>query len=208
MSRRFFVFAAVILIAFGVVIGPAFASIDPDSFTLVLTFLDASATSCGTTGNIAFSTPVTFGGGISHTQVAKVTDGNGQVLFEQSGPTFPDYTYTSFGSFTLTAVPTSNPITAVVVFDGVTYTGTADILCLPSSVFQGAPIPTGFVLRTITCDTPVYDTAGGKPVGDNKVTNGQTWYVNPTPVSANGQSWTEIFVAGYINGFVLTSCVQ
>ncbi len=75
--------------------------------------------------------------------------------------------------------------------------------------FQGPPIPSGFVLKTITCDVPVYDAPGGKPVGSNAITAGQTWYVNPTPVKApNGEQWTEIFVAGYSTGFVPTRCVH
>ncbi len=77
------------------------------------------------------------------------------------------------------------------------------------SPVAGPPIPSGFVLKTITCDVPVYDTPGGKPVGSNAITAGQTWYVNPTPVKdAAGKSWTEIFVAGYTNGYVPTSCVH
>lgn len=88
------------------------------------------------------------------------------------------------------------------------HTITTTISC-GSGVFQGAPIPSGFVLRTIVCDVPVYNLPGGSPVGDNKITNGQTWYVNPTPVSAaDGSSWSEIFVAGFTNGYVPTSCVQ
>ena len=78
-----------------------------------------------------------------------------------------------------------------------------------AAVFQGAPIPTGFVLRTILCNTPVYDAAGGNrlPTGE-AVTAGQTWYVNPTPVmSAGGAPWTEIFVAGFSNPWIPTACV-
>jgi hypothetical protein len=79
-----------------------------------------------------------------------------------------------------------------------------------AGVFQGAPIPTGFVLRMIICNTPVYDTAGGSPLLTGEaVTAGQTWYVNPTPVvGASGQLWTEIFVAGFSNPWIPTACVQ
>ncbi|HEX3050807.1 MAG TPA: hypothetical protein VHP83_09155 [Aggregatilineaceae bacterium] len=78
-----------------------------------------------------------------------------------------------------------------------------------ASTFQGAPIPTGFQLKTITCDTPIYGQPAGSPVGANAVKAGQTWYVNPTPVEgSDGQSWTEIFVAGPKNAYLPTSCVQ
>ncbi len=75
--------------------------------------------------------------------------------------------------------------------------------------YRDEPTPAGFKLKTITCDVAVYDKPAGSPVADNTITNGQTWYVNPTPVQGtDGQSWSEIFVAGPINGFIPTSCVQ
>lgn len=69
-------------------------------------------------------------------------------------------------------------------------------------------VPSGFVLRTITCDTPVYDRAGGQPVGSNRLVNGSTWFVNPTAAqSSDGQSWTAVFTGGFRNGYVPTTCV-
>jgi hypothetical protein len=54
----------------------------------------------------------------------------------------------------------------------------------------------------------VFDGPGGSPVGSNMLKNGQTWFVNPTPVKAsNGQSWTAVFVSGFSNGYIPTSCV-
>lgn len=77
-----------------------------------------------------------------------------------------------------------------------------------SGAFEEVPIPTGFIQVTITCDTAVYDMPGGAPVGDNMVTAGQAWNVNPTPVSGpDGQSWTEIHVAGERTGYIPTACV-
>ena len=72
-----------------------------------------------------------------------------------------------------------------------------------------AGVPDGFVFRTIICDTPVYNTAAGQPVGDAAITAGQTWYVNPTPVDgADGKQWTEIYVSSTTNPFVPTVCAQ
>lgn len=73
--------------------------------------------------------------------------------------------------------------------------------------YDAAPVPAGFVMHFITCNSPVYDAPAGSPVGANAVTNGQTWFTNPTPVTAGGKSWTEIFVAGLTDGFIPTSCV-
>ncbi len=79
---------------------------------------------------------------------------------------------------------------------------------IPGQTFSGPPLPAGFVLRTIHCNVAVYDQPGGVPVGENRIVAGQTWYVNPTPVKApDGASWTEIFVGGFTNGFIPTSCV-
>ncbi len=139
------------------------------------------------------------------------TDGAGIVLrdFYNSLP-LGDYV---FGDLVFTTPPTANPITVSFIsvaengfLQQVVFTATGTCSDL---VFQGVPIPTGFVLHTIGCDTPVYDTPGGSPVGDNAVTNGQTWFVSPTPVQGtDGQSWTEIFVSGIHDAFVPTSCVH
>lgn len=75
-------------------------------------------------------------------------------------------------------------------------------------VYQGVPVPDDFVLRSITCDTAAYSSPGGGQVEDAVVTTGQTWFVNPTPVTgADGASWTEIFLAGENTAFVPTACV-
>lgn len=72
---------------------------------------------------------------------------------------------------------------------------------------EGVPVPAGFVLHTITCNTPVYDAPGGTPVSTDAVTAGQTWFVNPTPTSAGGKSWTQIFLAGPNDAWIPSSCV-
>jgi hypothetical protein len=78
------------------------------------------------------------------------------------------------------------------------------------SVQPSAPgIPDGFVLRSILCDVPVYNLAGGQPVGDDHITAGQTWYVNPTPVAAvDGTPWIEIFVGSRPNPYIPAHCVS
>ena len=79
---------------------------------------------------------------------------------------------------------------------------------IPITVF-GPVIPSGFVLRTITCDVDVFNTAAGSPT-TARVLAGQSWFVNPTAVQATGNgfdSWTEVFVGGPSNGFIPTICV-
>ncbi len=73
----------------------------------------------------------------------------------------------------------------------------------------GSRVPSNFVHRQIVCDVPIYNVPGGLPINDNRILNGQTWFVNPTPVEAlNGESWTEIFVSGLQNPYIPTSCVN
>jgi hypothetical protein len=68
--------------------------------------------------------------------------------------------------------------------------------------------PTDFVQKQITCDVAVFDEPGGRPVGQNRLKNGQVWYVNPNPVTArDGESWTAVFVSSNNLGFIPTKCV-
>jgi hypothetical protein len=79
----------------------------------------------------------------------------------------------------------------------------------PANVnLPGPNIPSGFVLHTMKCNAAVFNMPAGTPVGENAVKAGQTWYVNPVSIKGtDGKQWTEIFVGGYINGFIPTSCV-
>lgn len=84
--------------------------------------------------------------------------------------------------------------------------------CLPpvttTTSFTGAGIPAGFVMHHIACTTPVYTEPAGVPVGNDRVLEGQTWFVDPEPVTGtDGQQWTEIFVGSFINPWIPTACV-
>jgi|GEM_PF-1240260 len=137
--------------------------------------------------------------------VETVTDGYGNVLSTITGTggigTFYVWTYR-----TLPVLPVANPIRMHLVMDGVVIADTLGYSpCAPDAVYQAAPIPAKFVLRTITCDTPVYDVADGSPLASGeKVKAGQTWFVNPTPTESG---WTEIFNNGYLRGYIPSSCV-
>jgi hypothetical protein len=143
-----------------------------------------------------------------------VTDGYGTVLaIVQYADNFSgtdNYTVPYF-----MAAPAGNPITAKLISyagnglgEDTYYTSNYECPGLPW-VFQGPGIPSGFVLHTITCDVAIFATAGGILVpSDERILAGQTWFVNPAPVDGpDGQLWTEIFVSGYINGYIPTACV-
>ncbi len=92
-------------------------------------------------------------------------------------------------------------------WDNGTYFEIYEINCQPNP--EGPGVPSGYVLRGIVCDTPVYNSPGGSPVGDGRVLAGQTFYVDPTPVTAlDGTSWTRIFVSSRINPYIPTACVN
>jgi hypothetical protein len=69
------------------------------------------------------------------------------------------------------------------------------------------PIPRGFELRTITCDTGLYNAPGGQLVENAKITAGQTWYVNPIPVQdAAGVFWSQVFVGDWTVSYLPYGC--
>jgi hypothetical protein len=84
---------------------------------------------------------------------------------------------------------------------------------LPSTV--GAALPTGhavhipetYVLRLITCDTAVYETAGGAAIPGLLVKAGQTWFVNPKPKKVSGEKWTRIYLGGPHTAWIPSQCV-
>ncbi len=157
------------------------------------------------------------GVGIESIEVT-ITDGSGKLLYYQVGSMPVGYSSNAPGGVIAgySAAPEWNPLIVKIVSSAgnglaeeLVYLNTGTCAGLPEYPYQGAPIPAGFQLHTITCDTPVYDSPAGSPVGENRIRAGQTWYVNPTAKTADdGSSWTEVFVAGYKNGYVPSSCVQ
>jgi hypothetical protein len=144
----------------------------------------------------------------------------------EAANTYVDYIYVSVpvnpdGSFTFSSGFDAQPPNTVIYYwlwgsptnnvsgwDGKAWYDSGAVPCVPAA--EGPSIPAGFVLRTITCDVPVYNTAAGSPVaGGAAIKAGQTWYVNPTPVDGDdGRQWTELFAGGYSNGFIPTACVN
>jgi hypothetical protein len=176
--------------------------------TMALTVTTASAThlsnpktvSCNAqTGDVTVTIEV-FGGAndVGNSNVETVRINGNAVDVIDFGYGIPDGIYSRTVNFA-SAVPGAQ----VAVSDGDT---TVSTTC--GDFFSGPGIPAGFQLRSVTCNTPVYDQPAGTPVSGTEVTAGQTWYVSPTPVmAANGTSWTEIFTSSSPDGFIPTSCV-
>jgi len=74
----------------------------------------------------------------------------------------------------------------------------------------GPQVPGGFVLKQVTCTTPInIQPSGTQTAGSAVVVAGQRWYVSPTPIKdKTGKSWTELFDGGYSDGYIPTSCVN
>jgi hypothetical protein len=135
--------------------------------------------------------------------VARIVSGTGVFALEDN-------------PMSVVAGPGAGPLSYTIPFSGVQGVGWANlgtttislsVGCI-SGQYEAVPIPDGFKLYSISCDTAVYDRPGGSPVGGNMVTAGQTWFVDPMPVAGpDGQNWTEIFVAGPITGYIPNACV-
>ncbi len=73
----------------------------------------------------------------------------------------------------------------------------------------GPDIPASFTMRTIFCDTPVYDSPAGSLVGSAAVTAGQTFYAAPTDtIAADGSHWTQFFDGAWTYPYIPSVCVQ
>lgn len=131
------------------------------------------------------------------------------VLYSPAGEDLPAQTLVT-GTGVCDTLPSPSPIPSETPLPSITPSATAPAPEATSDPVYGGPaIPGKFALRTILCDTPVYDAPAGLPVGNNMVFSGQTWYVNTTPViGGDGQLWTEIFVAGKYNGYIPSRCVE
>lgn len=177
-----------------------------------LSFPNASATTCGT---------ILVSGGLVTTSAPwtarfRAVDGRGRLVGSNTATGPGGANYNGWGTEYFAVNPTANPIhVTITVNEGggsvTVFDQSLDNPCVPpagATSLVGSTDPAGFVLHTIICDVAVYDRPGGQPVADNRIRAGQTWFVNPKPVTTDaGESWTEISVSGYPNGFIPTRCV-
>lgn len=195
------------IVALIAVVGSHFVALaaGPTGVYDILNFPGATASNCGT-WEVYSSAGVNQPGPSLYTET--MTDGYGNVVFSRSQAGGIGF-FTFWGSGSFTKQPEANPITEHIVMDGVVIAHIqANNPCAGPAVYQGAPIPEGFMQYDIVCDSAVYDMPGGTAVGENMVKAGQAWHVNTTPETGpDGQSWTEIFVAGLQTGYIPTACV-
>lgn len=122
------------------------------------------------------------------------------------------------GSLTLTVNLASNPGSGTVIallvsqLEGSTFASISDVslsyTCV-SAVPTSAPASAMLVQRVIYCETRVYDSPGGVPVGDNMIHYGQVWYVRSVPeLDRTGRRWTAIDTTGPFLGYIPTDCID
>ncbi len=140
--------------------------------------------------NVEFSVPFT-------TLVPVI---NGQFSFSQS------FAETPAGTFTvLVLAPADGSDLQNIAIIGEAWI--AIDFCRPTE--YGPDIPAAFEMRTIICDTPIYDNPAGSLVGSAAVTTGQTFYANPVDaVAADGSHWTQIFDGAWTYPYIPSVCVQ
>ncbi len=149
-----------------------------------------------------------------------VTDGNGKSLISIYGSGALGSSFT-IGNTGYSFPPDANPISFTVISSTGNGLPSQEVTSvsgncpgLPYNALVIAPngvaLPIGFVLRTITCTTFVYDKPAGKPTkGGEHVDQGQTWFVNKKPLkAADGTLWTEIFVGAPVLVYMPTKCVS
>ncbi|MBK8031446.1 MAG: hypothetical protein IPK17_18540 [Chloroflexi bacterium] len=148
--------------------------------------------------------------------VLEARDGSGNVIFYAEDTRSVGTSAIGFSPiYPYASAPQTNSITARLyspagngLSEQMILSVTGDCPGLPSANPPGPAIPEGFVLRTIICETPVYNMVDGQAVAGSVILAGQTWYVDPTPVAgSDGELWTEIFTAGWVNGFISTDCI-
>jgi hypothetical protein len=215
MKRIAFAVSALLVLILSLVGGPVMAQAGD--------FVNVTFTGNGTCTNTTMTVPITNNWSVTSTvtltYVEAVNGSPTTVSITTSltgsgsgiGSTFNHISYSATQPYTYSFDLTYREGTTVIGRASASFTcngGIATLAVAPASV-PGPAIPGGFVLRTITCDTAIYQAAGGNPVATGEhIINGQTWFVSPTPVKdAKGTSWTEIFVAGYSDGFIPTACV-
>jgi len=109
--------------------------------------------------------------------------------------------------FTVIAGSGNGSYTAI----GTAFPGSGIYSATPCGGTSGAPgvgIPTGFILRTSICNTPIYDAPNGYLIGSNRLLAGQTWFINPISAKApNGTRWIEVFVGSPVTVFIPAACI-
>lgn len=221
MNKRVFVGIMVLFMALGLLAAPGAAQAQ----THTLTYSGFSGTcsvsgfSMGATANYNLPTAVTVNGNTTLNGAAYDTFSFGLGAGTGTFATGFSRTFSpALGSNTFTFVFNSvlvDASTAVVYGTSVTTINCAagvfsatNAFVPAGGVYGGPGIPSGFVLRTITCDVAVRNAPGGAPIGSDAVKAGQTFYVSPdTTAAPDGELWSQIFVSSSPNPWIPTRCI-
>jgi len=81
------------------------------------------------------------------------------------------------------------------------------VACTNAAPYTGIAIPPGFVLRTVVCDTAIFDGIDGMAVANNKIKAGQTWFVSPKSLAGKKLAWTAVFVGSPDLVYIPSTCI-
>lgn len=221
MSKRVFVGIMVLFMALGLLAAPSAAQAQTHTLTYsaISGTCSVSGFNTSTTANYNLPTAVTVNGNTTLNGTAYDTFSFGLGAGTGTFATGFSRTFSpALGSNTFTFVFNSVLVDSATL---VTYgTSVTTINCVggvlsgsnvfvPYSAPYGGPgIPSGFVLRTITCDVAVRNAPGGAPIGSDSVKAGQTFYVSPdTTAAPDGELWSQVFVSSSPNPWIPTRCV-
>ncbi|CAG0952637.1 MAG: hypothetical protein IT322_12745 [Anaerolineae bacterium] len=221
MSKRFFFGIMVLFLALGVLAVPSAAQ--AQTHTLTYSGFTGSCSASGFTTNTTASynlpTAVTVNGNTTLNGAAYDTFSFGLAAGTGGFPTGFSRTFSPalasntftfvFNSVLVDSVTSETYGTSVTTINCVGGVFSASNAFVPYSVPYGGPgVPSGYVLRTITCDVAVRNAPGGAPIGSDAVKAGQTFYVSPdTTAAPDGELWSQVFVSSSPNPWIPTRCV-
>jgi hypothetical protein len=207
MKRRVLLLGLLVVLVFAMTAGSAGAVTD-------ISFLGSGYDQWGFWYNFTITGSTDDGGGLD-SFAAICYNGNGEVMDLWQGWVTVGYQYVAMWRCYDWLADTVSPITVdmrdtdgFIAWDVNAFLAYPSVGNYTSTGSQAVQIPPGYIQHNILCDTPIYDSPGGTPVGDNAITAGQTWHLNPTTEPGlDGQNWTAIFVGGTQVGYIPTSCV-
>jgi len=181
-------------------------------------FVTLTFTGDGTCTDSSFTAPITLSRSLSTYATYGGTAKINGITVSTEVNTLID-TLTSSYNFRIRAFPTSvsQPYFINIVYTftqsgstlsvtDVTFRCSDGIAILQGPSIPGPGIPSGFLLRMITCDTAVFNFEGN-PIGSNAVKAGQSFFISTTVTMIDDASYTELFAGSYSNGFIPSACI-
>ncbi len=182
-------------------------------------FVTFTFTGNGTCTDSSFSAPVTLSRDlVSPVAFAGTAKANGVTVYTEIGNLVgPPRTSSYPFSISIFSTSVSQPYFINIVYTftrggstllttNVTFRCSGGIATLQGTSGPGPGIPSGFLLRMITCDTALFNFEGN-PIGSNAVKAGQSFFISSTTTMIDDASYTELFAGSYSNGYVPTACI-